>query len=102
MKVFCPRCNQPIELGYLKKKGNQMACCSECHTVVAATYKKDSDRVYWEYKFEKALPKKPYGGGCGTAILIVIILSIVIAAARCDWKVPYKPPDETLEEPLRN
>src|SRR5215475_11025860 len=102
MKVSCPRCKRPIELGYLKSKGNQMACCSECRTVVAATYKKDSDRIYWEFKFEKALPKKPYGGGCGTAILIIIVLSLLAAIKCCSWKVPYEPPGGATGEQLKN
>src|SRR5262245_35573586 len=98
MKVLCPRCNQPIDLGYLEKKGDQMACCPDCKTVVAAIYKKDGNRRYWEVAFEKPLPKKPYGGGCGTAIGIVIVLSIVVAMARCDWRVPPKAPAETPVE----
>lgn len=103
MKVLCPRCKQIIDLGYLEKKGDQMAHCATCEMTVAATYKKDGVRRYWEVSFETPMPKKePPGGGCGRAILIVIVLSILIAMARCDWKYPYEPPDDMPAEELRN
>ncbi|MGE0130252.1 MAG: hypothetical protein AB7U82_19400 [Blastocatellales bacterium] len=101
MKFPCPRCNKPVELGYLEKKGDQMVCCPNCDTVVAATYKKDADRYYWEVYIEKTRPKKPFGGGCWTAIGFVIIVSVLIAAAQCPWKVPHPLPEtqqETEEE----
>ena len=98
MEFLCPRCKQTVELGYLQKKGDQMVCCPNCDTVVAATYKKDADRYYWEFYVEKTRPKKPFGGGCGMAILVVIVLSLVVLMARCDWKVPPKPPADTPME----
>ncbi|MCG3159154.1 MAG: hypothetical protein JMDDDDMK_00136 [Acidobacteria bacterium] len=75
-----------------------MVRCPDCNSAISATYKKDADRYYWEIYIEKTRPKKPFGGGCGTAILIIIILSLAIAAVQCDWTIP--PPDrldETVE-----
>jgi hypothetical protein len=106
MKVLCPRCNLIIYLGYLEKKGDQMTVCPNCKMVVAATYKKDGVRRAWEVFFETPMSQNKKesrkGGGCGTAIGIVIALAILIAMAQCDWKVPYKSPNEMLEEPLQN
>ena len=107
MKILCPRCKQTIDLGYLEKKGDQMTFCPNCKTAVSATYKKDGIRRSWEISFETPTPQnkkgaRDSGGGCGTAIGILILLAILIAMAQCDWKVPYKPPDEKLEEPLQN
>jgi hypothetical protein len=107
MKVLCPRCNQTIDLGYLEKKGDQMTSCQNCGLVVAATFKKDGVRRYWEVSFETPMPankkeSRDDRGGCSTAIWLLILLAILIAMARCDWKVPYKLPDETSEGRLRN
>ena len=99
MKILCPRCKQTIDLGYLEKKGDQMICCPNCDTVIAATYKKDEDRYYWELYIEQTRPKKPFGGGCGFAILVVIVLSAAIAVARCDRNIPRKPPVGPVEIP---
>src|SRR5262245_61988388 len=87
MKVLCPWCKQTIDLGYLEKKGDQMAHCAKCNTIVAATFKKDGNRLYWEVYFERPMSKKePRGGGCGTGIWIAIALFLLtlIALARCD------------------
>lgn len=107
MKVLCPRCNLIIDLGYLEKKGDQMKVCPNCKMVVAATYKKDGVRRSWEVFFETPMSQnsresREGGGGCGTATLILIVLALLFAMAQCDWKVPYRLPDETLEEPLQN
>lgn len=102
MKVLCPRCDEPIDLGYLEKKGAQMACCPECRTVVSATYKKDGDRAHW--KFEVELPhaeKIPDDSGCGCAAIVVLI-ALLIAMAQCERQVPDEPPDGTLEEQFQN
>jgi len=111
MKALCPRCDKPIDLGYLETNGSQMASCPGCQTVVAATYKKDDKRAQWKFEFESPLPEnkpkaktKPEdkGGGCGAAILMLIALLILIAMLRCDSQVPDKPPDDTPAEEIRN
>jgi|SRR5215813_11938803 len=107
MKVICPRCNEKIDLGYLEKKGDQMTSCPNCKTAVAATFKKDGVRRYWEISFETPSPqnkKETRGsrGGCGMAIGILIVLAILIAMAQCDWQIPYKPPDDTPSEQFQN
>src|SRR5262245_50397376 len=107
MKVLCPRCNVIIDLSYLEKKGDQMMPCPNCKTTVAATYKKDGIRRYWEFSFETPAPqeKKKSGdkrGGCGTAFGILIVVAILILMSRCDWKVPYKPPDDRPAEQFQN
>lgn len=99
MKFICPRCNQTVELGYLEKRGDEMVCCPNCKTVIAATYKKDADRYYWEIYVEKSRPKKgPYGGGCGRAIGYLILVGLLIAAAQCPWKVQHPPLPEARQE----
>src|SRR5262245_16506216 len=108
MKVICPRCDEPIDLGYLEKAGSQMASCPGCYTVVAATYKKDDKRAQWKFEFETPLPenkakaktKAEDGGcGCGAAILMLIALLILIAMLQCDSPVADKPPvDAPAEE----
>jgi hypothetical protein len=105
MKVLCPRCNEPIDLGYLEKNGAQMAPCSGCGTVVAANYKKDDKRTHWKLEFETPLPEnggEDDGCGCGAAILMLIALSILIGMLRCDPEVPDKPPGDTPAEEVRN
>ncbi|MGH9754148.1 MAG: hypothetical protein ACREA2_15325 [Blastocatellia bacterium] len=105
MKVLCPRCNEPINLGYLEKTGAQMACCPECGTVVSATYKKDDHRAHWKFEVEFPLPKEEFddgGCGCGAAIVILIALLILIAIARCDRQAPDKLLIEAFEETLQN
>src|SRR5215831_2747835 len=84
MKVLCPRCKQRIDLHYLEKKGDQMAHCAKCNTIVAATFKEDRDRLYWEVYFEQPLrppKKKPEGGGCGCATAIVVAILVLAALA---------------------
>jgi hypothetical protein len=109
MKVLCPRCNETIDLGYLEKNGAQMASCPGCNTVVAATYKKDADRVHWKFEFETPQVENKVenkaendGCGCGAAILMLIALSILIALLRCDSQVTDKPPADTPAEEVRN
>src|SRR5262245_61357413 len=107
MKILCPQCKESINLGYLEKVGDQMAICPKCGTVVAATFKKDDKRFYWEVFLERPRAKRdprknPGGCGCRTLLWVAILTSIIFAMARCDWKVPYKPPDELLEEPIQN
>jgi hypothetical protein len=105
MKVLCPRCNEPIDLGYLEKNGSQMAPCPECGAVVAATYKKDDRRIHWKFEVETPLseksPEDP-GCGCGAAILILIGLLILFALVRSDSEVPDTPPGDTPAEEVRN
>jgi len=80
-----------------------MLCCPNCKTVVAATYKKDADRYYWEIYVEKTIPKKPFGGGCGTAILVIMIAVLTIWAWQCDRTIPPpKPPDEAVGGEAQN
>ena len=105
MKVLCPRCNEPIDLGYLEKNGAQMASCPGCSTVVAATYKKDDRRTNWKFEVETPLPEnnsEEEGCGCGAAILILIGLLILIALLRSDPEVPDTPPDDAPAEEVRN
>jgi hypothetical protein len=105
MKVLCPRCNEPIDLGYLEKNGSQMAPCPGCGTVVAATYKKDDKRIHWKFEVESPLSENSAeepGCGCGAATLILIGLLIVIAMARCDSQDPDRPPDDAPAEEVRN
>jgi hypothetical protein len=105
MKFLCPRCNEPIELGYLEKTGAQMASCPGCSTVVAATYKKDDNRTHWKFEVETPLPEnnaEDHGCGCGAAILMLIALLILISLLRCDSQVAEKPPGDTPAEEIRN
>jgi hypothetical protein len=105
MKVLCPWCNEPIDLGYLEKNGAQMASCPGCNSVVAATYKKDDKRAHWKFEVETPLPEKHAkddGCGCGAAILMLIALSILIALLQCDSQVADKPPGDTPAEEVRN
>ena len=104
MKVLCPRCNEPIDLGYLEKNGAQMAPCPGCNTVVSATYKKDDKRYHWKFEIETPLSEnnsEEDGCGCGAAILMLIGLLILIAMVRCDPEFPDERPNEKLEEPLQ-
>ena len=104
MKVLCPRCNEPIDLGYLEKSGAQMAPCSGCGTVVAANYKKDDKRTHWKLEFETPLPEssgEDPGCGCGAAILILIGLLILIALVRSDTEVPDTPSGDAPAEEVR-
>jgi hypothetical protein len=105
MKVLCPLCNEPINLGYLEKSGAQMAPCPECGAVVAATYKKDDNRAHWKFEVETPLTENSAedpGCGCGAAILILIGLLIVFATARCDSQAPEGPPADTPAEQVQN
>src|SRR5262245_1425444 len=107
MKVLCPRCNVIIELGYLEKKGDQMTFCPNCKMAIAATYKKDGVRRYWEITIETPMPpgkkeSRDDRGGCGTVLGFLIVVAILIAMSQCDWRVPYKPPNDSLEEPVQN
>ena len=105
MKVLCPRCNEPIDLGYLEKNGAQMAPCTGCGTVVAANYKKDDKRTHWKLEFETPLPEssgEDPGCGCGAGILILIALLILFSMLQCDPEVTHKPPGEMLAEEVRN
>jgi hypothetical protein len=100
MKVLCPLCEQKINLGYLKKKGDQSAFCAKCNVTIWASFKKDKERLYWEVYFERPLSKqKPPPRGCGPGTLIAIVLLMaLIAMARCDWKLPYKLGGESQEQ----
>src|SRR5262249_5135326 len=103
MKTLCPRCKQPIDLHYLEKKGDQMARCARCNTIVAATYKKDTDRLYWEVYYEKALPvlqKEPRG--CGWILLIAIVIFILFVVSLGILNDPYEQPDETPAGQFQN
>ena len=105
MKVLCPHCEEPIDLGYLEKKGAQMAPCPGCNTVVAATYKKDEKRANWKFEIETPQSKsngEDYGCGCGAALLMAIALTILFSMARCDPQVPDTPPDDTPAGEVRN
>ena len=105
MKVLCPRCNEPIDLGYLEKNGAQMAHCPGCGTVVAATYKKDDKRVNWKFEVETPVSENSAedpGCGCWAAILLLIGLLILIALVRPDPEVPDTQPDDTPAEEVRN
>jgi hypothetical protein len=105
MKVLCPRCNDPIDLGYLEKNGSQMAPCPGCGTVVSATYKKDDKRVNWKFEVETPVSEtnsEDPGCGCGAAILILIGLLILFAMTRSDPEVPDTAPDNARAEEVRN
>ena len=105
MKVLCPRCNEPIELGYLEKSGAQMAPCSGCGTVVAANYKKDDKRTHWKIEFETPLSEssgEDPGCGCGAAILMLIALSILFAMLQCDPEATDRPPGDAPAGEVRN
>jgi hypothetical protein len=105
MKVLCPRCNEPIDLGYLEKSGAQMAPCSACGTVVSANYKKDDKRTHWKLEFETPLPEdsgEDTGCGCGAAILILIGLLILFAMMRSDPEVPGTLPEDAPSGDVRN
>jgi hypothetical protein len=107
MRVLCPRCNVIIDLSYLEKKGDQMTSCPNCKMAIAATYKKDGVRRYWEITFETPMPpekkeSRDNGSGCGTALVILILAAIVFSMYRCDWKVPYRPPNDTQPEQFQN
>ena len=107
MKVLCPRCKVTVDLSYLEKKGDQMAACPNCKTTIAATFKKDGIRRYWEIAFETPAPaekkeSRDKRGGCGTALGILIVVVILISMWRCDWKVPNQPPNDVPAEPLQN
>jgi len=74
---------------------------------IAATYKKDGVRRYWEITFETQMPleKKESRdglGGCGTALGIIILVAILISMGYCDWRVPYKPPNDTQSDQFQN
>jgi hypothetical protein len=105
MKFLCPHCNEPIDLGYLEKKGAQMAPCPGCNAVVSATYKKDDKRANWKFEIETPVseksPEDP-GCGCGAAILMAIALSVLISMARCDSQIPDTPPGDTPAGEVRN
>jgi hypothetical protein len=100
MKVLCPLCEQIINLGYLKKKGDQSAFCAKCNVTIWASFKKDKERLNWEVYFERPLSKqKPPPVGCGPRMLIAIVLLLaLIAMARCDWKDLYKLGGESEEQ----
>jgi hypothetical protein len=105
MKVLCPHCEVPIDLGYLEKNGAQMASCPGCSTVVAATFKKDDKRVNWKFEIETPQSKnnvEDHGCGCGAAILMAIALSILFSMAQCDSQVPDTPPADTPAGEDRN
>jgi hypothetical protein len=105
MKVLCPRCNEPIDLGYLEKNGAQMASCPGCSTVVAATYKKDDKRTHWMFEVETPLSEnntEDDGCGCVAAIILLIGLLILISLLRSDPEVPDKPPGGRPAEEVRN
>ena len=105
MKVLCPRCNEPIDLGYLEKSGAQMAPCPECGTVVSGNYKKDDKRTHWKLEFETPLPEnnsEEDGCGCWAAILILIGLLILIAMLRPDPESPDTPPEVAPTGEVRN
>jgi len=95
------------DLSYLEKKGDQMTFCPNCKMSIAATYKKDGVRRYWEITFETPMtPEKKESrgdrGGCGTVLGILILAAIVMSMWRCDWKVPYKPPNDTQLDQFQN
>ena len=105
MKVLCPRCNEPIDLGYLEKSGAQMAPCPECGTVVSANYKKDDKRTHWKLEFETPLPEnsgEDHGCGCGAAILMLIALSILFSMLQCDPEDTSRPPGDAPAGEVRN
>src|SRR5215475_7892651 len=105
MKVLCPRCNEPIDMGYLEKNGSQMPPWPEWGAVVSATYKKDDRRINWKFEVETPLSEKSAedpGCGCGAAILILIGLLILFAMARSDSEAPDTPPDDAPAEEVRN
>src|SRR5262245_13492883 len=105
MKVLCPRCNEPIDLGYLEKSGAQMAPGSGCGTGVAANYKKDDKRTRGKLEFETVLPEddgEADGCGCGAAILMVIVLSILFAMLQCDPEATDRPPSDAPAGEVRN
>src|SRR5262245_9068999 len=97
MKVLCPRCKQHVDLHYLEKKGDQMSYCTKCKTVVAATYKEDRDRFYWEVYFEKPTRKPVEPGieiGCLKLVLIAIIVGVLLAIGCCISSLPIEKPDD--------
>lgn len=105
MNVLCPRCNEPIDLGYLEKNGAQMASCPGCNTVISGSYKEDDDRAHWKIEVETPRPRNNAEGngcGCGAAILMLIALLILIAMLRDDPEFPDKPPDDTPVEEVQN
>jgi hypothetical protein len=97
MKVLCPKCNQTIALDHLEEMGDQMEYCKECNIFLKAIYDNNDKRLFWRIEFEKPLEKpvakkkpEPKGGGCGTAIWILVALFILLAMIRCDWEIPPK------------
>ena len=105
MKVLCPRCKRHVDLHYLEKKGDQMARCAKCNTVVAATYKEDRDRLYWEVFFEKPLrsqDKDPTVIGCWWMVVVGIIFFIAMMVALGNWSVSNEQPDESPAEQFHN
>lgn len=105
MKALCPRCKKPINLHYLEKKGDQMAYCAKCKTVVAATYKDDSDRQYWEFFFEKPRRtpvEKDKGIGCGWIFVIAIVICILLALVCCNCEDSNDQPDGTPAVQFQN
>ena len=92
-------------MGYLEKKGAQMAPCPGCNSVIVATYKKDEKRANWKFEIEKPQSNnsgEDHGCGCGAAILILIGILIVIWIASGDSQVPDTPPDDTPAKEVRN
>jgi hypothetical protein len=104
MKVLCPRCSCPILLHYLEKKDEQMGHCGNCNISVSATRKKDADRLYWEIYFEKSLTKpRPEPRGCGTPIVIFVLLVLIVLALRnCETANPEQPPEVRPAEQVQN
>ena len=104
MRVLCPRCNQPILLDYLEKKGDQLGYCSKCNISVNATFKKDGERMYWDVYFEKSLTKtRPEPRGCWTPIIVIVFLVLIVLALRnCEKGVPEQPLDARPAEQFQN
>jgi hypothetical protein len=105
MKFYCPHCEEPIDLGYLEKKGAQMAPCPGCNSVVSASYKKDEKRANWKFEIEKPQSNnsgEDTGCGCGPAILILIVILIVIWMAIGGSQIPDMPSDDTPAGEVRN
>ena len=105
MKVLCPHCEEPIDLGYLENEGGQSASCPGCNAVVTATYKKGEKRANWKFEIEKPQSKnnsEEEGCGCGAAILMLIALSILFAMLQCDPEATDSQPGDAPAGEDRN